>query len=104
MTTPSGLEAFTLYLDPEDPEDGPIIRYLKSKLRKKKASGELRTAMLLYLEYMRGNNLASHPISHNSFSDFAPPAQISPPQLVHEEPSPTSAKSIQEARRAFMKR
>jgi len=106
VTTHGGLEAFTLYLDSEDPEDVPIIRYLKSKLRKKKASGELRTAMLHYLEYLKGNNLApmSHSILPGIMSDFAPPAQISAPQLTDQEAPAANSKSAQEARRSFMKR
>lgn len=103
MATPNGLEAFTLYLDPNDPEDIPIIRYLKPKVAKKRAASEIRRAMLLYMEYLKGGNAmpVSQPVMP-SFNTYQPPAQLQapPPQ---EKPASTS-KAIQEARRSFMKK
>jgi hypothetical protein len=102
MATRSGLEAFTVYLDPTNPEDIPILRYLKPKVATKRAAGEIRRAMLLYIEYMKGSNAL--PVTHvlpPMSPPFQPPAQLQAP---YEEPSTAGTKTIHEARRAFMKR
>lgn len=99
MPTASGLESFTLYLDPEDPEDAPIIRYLKTKIRKKKVSSELRTAMLIYMEHLKGGNLSPLPRYSPPLPEYGPPRLAAP--VPHEE---SGSKTLQEARRSFMKR
>jgi hypothetical protein len=102
MATQSGLEAFTVYLDPTNPEDIPILRYLKPKVATKRAAGEIRRAMLLYIEYMKGSN--AMPVSQGLplvMPQFHGPAQLQAP---FEEQPAGGTKAIQEARRSFMKR
>lgn len=102
MATANGLEPFTMYLDPNDPEDAQIIRYLKPKIKRKKVSGELREAMLVYLEYLRNGNLAptARHIASTLMPEYESPRQLAPP--VPAESGGT--KALQEARKSFMKR
>lgn len=93
-TSQSGLEAFTLYLDPNDPEDAMIIRYLKPKVRRKKAASELRTAMILYLEYLK-QGTTSRTI-HATLSEPIPVQLEAPPNNGNQ--------AIQKARDSFMRR
>jgi hypothetical protein len=101
----SRLQAFTLYLDPEDPEDIPMIRYLRSKTGRKKAASELRAAMLLYMEYLKGDNLTpisrpvlAHSSNGNSWPEPQAQAALPPPD------ENGGLDTIRAAKRAFMRK
>ena len=99
------LQHFSLYLDDEDPDDIPLIRYLNRFKRKRKVSNELRNAMSAYLRSLKtGTALVpvSAPTPYEGFEETStlPPSPITPTALLNGTQSGTT-KAIQEARRTF---
>ena len=99
------LQHFSLYLDDEDPDDIPLIRYLNRYKPRRKVSNELRNAMSSYLVALKSGTARAIVSAPTSYADVEE-ANVFQPSPVALSVLPNGAqaglsKAIQEARRTF---
>ncbi|MHB8629947.1 MAG: hypothetical protein ACYDBJ_27445 [Aggregatilineales bacterium] len=99
------LQQYTLYLDDEDPDDIPFIRYLNRYKRKRKVSNELRNAVSAYLRSLKTSTAFVAVSASTAYEGYEEAnafqaASIGSPALVNGVQAGTT-KAIQEARRTF---